>query len=251
MPSSRSKEGKPKRRRRGKRDDAKDYRNSKQQKADTDEIKGLIENARAGRDDGRKLDAGCDDMVDYHILNLIEVANPYFYRMGLSPNVFTTLSLIFSCAAAYFVYIGAAPLGSVCWIVNYFFDSVDGNFARKYGMMSEFGDWYDHISDYIGYCLLCYAIVHSVGDLAVSLVILTALAFGVFLASFHTKNEYTGLTSLGGGCAGSMSFLDFLPTVDVSITRHYGLGMNALLTSLVLAFLPQIEDVLARWLFVT
>ena len=31
--------------------------------------------------------------------------------------------------------------------VGYFFDCMDGHFARKYNMVTEFGDMYDYITD--------------------------------------------------------------------------------------------------------
>ena len=37
----------------------------------------------------------------------------------------------------------------MCYIIQYFFDTMDGNFARKYNQTSDFGDKLDHISMYV------------------------------------------------------------------------------------------------------
>jgi phosphatidylglycerophosphate synthase len=38
------------------------------------------------------------------------------------------------------------------------FDCFDGYFARKHDMITVFGDWYDHITDWLVVLLLCYVI---------------------------------------------------------------------------------------------
>jgi phosphatidylglycerophosphate synthase len=222
----------------------------KLKKDEVETIKDMLENPTKAAS-GRKIDAKFDDVIDYHILNLVDYLGPPFYRMGLSPNVFTTLSLIFALASGYFLRNKAYAIAGTCWFINYFFDSIDGNFARRYDMMSQFGDWYDHVTDYIGYALVCYSLIVACDDLAVALTLIIILTAGVGLACFHAKNEYNGQIAKHPGTGGSMSALCYLPSIDASITRAYGLGMNCLVTSLVFVFLPQIEVFLAHKLFIT
>ena len=235
----------PKRRRKAKPRSAK-----KLNRVEIQTIKDMLENPNRS-ETGRKIDARYDDVVDYHILNLVDYLGPAFYRMGLSPNVFTTLSLIFALASGYFLRNRAYAIAGSCWFINYFFDSIDGNFARRYNMMSQFGDWYDHATDYIGYVLVCYSMIVACDDLAVALTLIIILTAGVGLACFHAKNEYNGQVAKHPGTGGSMSALSYLPSIDASITRTYGLGMNCLLTSIVFVFLPQIERFLAHQLFIS
>ena len=40
-------------------------------------------------------------------------------------------------------------LAGLFYIINYFFDCVDGNYARKYNLVSKIGDLLDHLTDII------------------------------------------------------------------------------------------------------
>ena len=53
---------------------------------------------------GRKLPTMYEDYIDFYIINCVEFVNPVFKQMGLSPNMLTTLSFIFSLATCYFIY---------------------------------------------------------------------------------------------------------------------------------------------------
>ena len=44
-------------------------------------------------------------------------------------------------------------MASVLYILSYFCDCLDGYVARKYNMVSKFGDMYDHISDVVSFVL--------------------------------------------------------------------------------------------------
>jgi len=73
--------------------------------------------------------------------------NPVLYNFGFTPNTLTTLSLLFAISSMYLFYIDYRIIASVFFIINYFFDVIDGQFARNYNMVTEFGDLYDHITD--------------------------------------------------------------------------------------------------------
>jgi len=40
-------------------------------------------------------------------------------------------------------------LSALFLMISYYFDMMDGYIARKYDQVTEFGDWFDHISDLI------------------------------------------------------------------------------------------------------
>ena len=40
-------------------------------------------------------------------------------------------------------------LACIYYFISYFFDVLDGIYAREYNMVSEFGDYYDHIKDIV------------------------------------------------------------------------------------------------------
>ena len=72
---------------------------------------------------------------------------PYFYKLGITPNFITSLSLFFGLLTCYLYYKQYYILSGLSYIISYFFDVMDGYYARLYDMKSKFGSYYDIISD--------------------------------------------------------------------------------------------------------
>ena len=99
--------------------------------------------------------------LDNFYLNIIEKINPILYKLNFTPNIITTISFILGLLTAYFIYRECYISAGISYFFSYFFDCVDGNFARKYNMTSKFGDYYDHITDCINNLLILYVILSS------------------------------------------------------------------------------------------
>jgi phosphatidylglycerophosphate synthase len=80
--------------------------------------------------------------------------NPVLYNFGFTPNILTSFSFLFGLVSMYYFYVDKRILAACLFIINYFFDVIDGRFARKYNMTTTFGDYYDHITDWITILLL-------------------------------------------------------------------------------------------------
>jgi phosphatidylglycerophosphate synthase len=74
----------------------------------------------------------------------------------MTPNMITSISLFFGLLACYFYYKSYYVLAGLSYIISYFFDTMDGYFARKYGMGSVFGSYYDSVSDGIVLLIIGY-----------------------------------------------------------------------------------------------
>ena len=99
--------------------------------------------------DSRKLPEKYENPIDNILINIAEKLNPIFYKLGFNPNGITTLSLITGLLFNYYYYIGNYKVSALMMSLSYFFDCMDGNFARTYNMQTKFGDYYDHIKDII------------------------------------------------------------------------------------------------------
>jgi phosphatidylglycerophosphate synthase len=105
-----------------------------------------------------KLEDHQENPIDFFFIRASDAAAPLFKRLGATPNIITTLSVIASVLAAWAVMQGGQKGWFVVWaLLAYFFDCLDGHFARRYNMCSKFGDYYDHLTDWLYYGLLCYA----------------------------------------------------------------------------------------------
>ena len=75
--------------------------------------------------------------------------NPIWKKFNFTPNHLTTISIIFGGLSSYYVYKDNRILGAILFIIAYFFDCCDGNYARTYNMVTKFGDKYDHYGDLV------------------------------------------------------------------------------------------------------
>ena len=62
-------------------------------------------------------------------------------------NVLTTYSAVFKVMMCTFLWRGSIKGYMLSASGAYLFDCLDGQYARAYGMVSKFGDYYDHITD--------------------------------------------------------------------------------------------------------
>jgi phosphatidylglycerophosphate synthase len=99
------------------------------------------------KSEARKLPQKYENPIDNILVGFAEKLNPIFYKLGFNPNGITTLSLIFGILFNYYYYTKNYGLASIMIMISYFFDCMDGNFARTYNMQTKFGDYYDHIKD--------------------------------------------------------------------------------------------------------
>jgi len=100
--------------------------------------------------DGRKIADKFENPIDSILIYVCEFMGKYLKKLNIiTPNMITTTSLVVSLLGVNCIYNKKYKLGAILYFLGYFFDCLDGNYARKYNMVSEFGDLYDHLSDMI------------------------------------------------------------------------------------------------------
>lgn len=95
----------------------------------------------------RKIPSEYENPLDDLLISISELLNPIFNIMGLTPNLLTTISGIFGLLSVKYLYENNYTYFAATFILSYFFDCCDGNYAREYNMVTDFGDMYDHIKD--------------------------------------------------------------------------------------------------------
>ena len=105
-------------------------------------------------DTGIKILESQNHPFDVFLYKIIRHITPTFKKLNFTPNFITLLSLVFSVIGIYLFYKQTLlPLAAFLLLVGYLCDCWDGYFARKYNMVSRFGDYFDHGSDIIKYIL--------------------------------------------------------------------------------------------------
>lgn len=106
----------------------------------------------------KKIPDDMDNPIDNILIQFADFLCPFFKRTGHTPNTITTYSLITGVLSVYFLYVGYPIAFAIFYAMSYFFDCMDGHYARKYKMTSKCGDLYDHIKDISVYIILIYVV---------------------------------------------------------------------------------------------
>jgi phosphatidylglycerophosphate synthase len=97
----------------------------------------------------KKLPSHLESPVDNGIYYIIEKITPLVYSMGFTPNMITTLGNVCTLIFIYYFIQKQFYLSALFFFLSYMFDCLDGYLARSYNMTTEFGDLYDHTSDFV------------------------------------------------------------------------------------------------------
>lgn len=98
------------------------------------------------------------DIISYKIL--YPIIAPKFVCLGITPNMVTTMTIFLRVFAAYNITKGDMKNAITLFILTYFTDGLDGYIARKFDMKSDFGHYYDRISDYITGLIMFIATIY-------------------------------------------------------------------------------------------
>ena len=193
--------------------------------------------------DGRKIEENIDNPIDNILLSITEKVAPELVNLGFTPNIITTFSLISGLLGIYYIYKEQYVYGSLFFFLGYFFDCVDGYMARKFDLITKFGDLYDHITDWVVSVLLI--LVYFTRDLNTKFKITILIFFSIFtlLSLVHLGCQEKYYEEKENSQLGVLSGLKMLcPNKEnIKTTRYFGLGTLTLAISLVIIFTPQLN----------
>ena len=96
---------------------------------------------------GRKLPHELENPIDDILISIAELLNPYFHKLGATANFITLISSIFAALTVFAFHYDFYEYAALFYFIQYFFDCMDGNYARTYDQVTVFGDYFDHIKD--------------------------------------------------------------------------------------------------------
>lgn len=192
--------------------------------------------------EGRKIPWAMENPIDNIVVGAGEPIQPTLYKMGITPNMITTVGVILRCMALYHLFRGETKFFFIEAVLSYFMDCLDGNYARRYHMCTKFGDYYDHLSDLVFHGILLYYLVfHSkmtksknwYNWIIVILILMYLMCwhFGCQEDHYHEEN--------GGSESKSLNIFQQISLGQkhwIYFTRYFGCGTFALLVYLLLFF---------------
>jgi len=181
-----------------------------------------------------------ENPIDNFIYHGVEWVAPAFYKLGFTPNMVTTIANVFNVACVYSIFKGQYAWGSIFYFIGYFFDCLDGYLARRYDMVTPYGDWYDHISDSIKFIAVCFAL-YKMNRLqfliCVPLILISLLCTCVFFSfqeKMYDKSDQSYTLSM-------LNKLCFASTPDeareyMKYIRYMGCGTFTVIMMLIIGF---------------
>lgn len=104
----------------------------------------------------RKIPPELENPLDDKFHTVAEFLAPYFNKLNFTANTLTTISLITGVYSIYLYTQEKYVLSATYFMISYMFDCFDGFYARKYNMVTNFGDFYDHVKDWVVWILIMY-----------------------------------------------------------------------------------------------
>jgi len=133
----------------------------------------------------RKIEPKYDNFIENVFIDISDSIDPYFYKLKFSANDITTLSLITGLICISLFMQQQYVLSGIFYMISFFFDCMDGYYARKYKMTSDIGDIYDHFKDYVIFAILFYLLYNHHKNSQYKYMYLLILIILLILCSLH------------------------------------------------------------------
>lgn len=198
----------------------------------------------------RKITKDIDNPIDNYLIDLADKISPFFYKTGHTPNMITTYSLITGLIACHFLWKGHVLWFAIFYAISYFFDCMDGHFARKYEMTSKFGDMYDHIKDVL-VVVLIIIIIYKRCRKNISIPVIIVFAVSTLLAGAHLGCQQRYCTEDDEDPEDS-KFLNkarvLCPNKEyIKWTRFFGTGTYNLILILIISYICYSSSKGCKW----
>lgn len=193
----------------------------------------------------RKIKKEFENPFDNILIDICELVSPFFHKLNFTPNGITTLSLITGLLSCYFLHKNKPYLSVSFLLLSYFFDCLDGFYARKYNMITKFGDCYDHVKDLVVNISLPYILYNrNKHKLNRKELIIFIFIFSIYMYTMnihfslqemiYDKPEQSGMLALG-----TRRYADTKEQAEkmIAYTRYSGSGTFTLLNMLAVLYL--------------
>jgi phosphatidylglycerophosphate synthase len=197
--------------------------------------------------DGKKVPDDCESPFDFIYINLAVITKPIYKKLGFSPNMITTLSIICSYFMYFYFRNEKYSYSALFLLFSYYFDCLDGNYARTYNMVTVSGDYYDHVSDIITLLLFIYGVYRSNATLnakKLNYLIVTIFSFlmlihiGCIYNTYKNKNESPSLSITSRLCPDKSQIKNF---------RFFGVGTLITVIALLIYNFELIDNIVKKY----
>ena len=200
----------------------------------------------------RKLPCIYENQVDNALYKTIPMSTDFLYDIGFTPNGVTTLSMICGIASIYYFVCKNYYLSSFYFFLFYWFDCVDGFMARRYDMVTDFGDMYDHFKDILVMSIIIYHIISTkMNSLSLKIFIIVIIVIMIISSGYQISCQETYIKShniFGETMSSTLDDINFCPAKSehdakkhLINSRYLGCGTSTLTMCLIIIFVGIAE----------
>lgn len=191
-----------------------------------------------------KIHYSLEDPISQFFYDVSDQISPYLYNIHITPNIITTLRLLIGLIAFfYFFEHKMYKTAAVLFMISYFGDCLDGHMSRKYNLESDFGDYYDHLSDMLVFIVSIYYVYTYINPkynwiivLIFILLFISMIHIGCeerYITQIETNKESKSLKMIS--CLCSDKFVDDSNLEQsMEITRFFGFGIYNLILAIII-----------------
>ena len=107
---------------------------------------------------GTKLPSNLDNPYDNLMIYFSLKSLSFFYSLNFTPNMLTLVGGMFMILSIIFIIKYKFVYAALLYAIAYWFDCVDGQYARHYSLTSKHGEQLDHLIDLFRNILTCISI---------------------------------------------------------------------------------------------
>lgn len=107
---------------------------------------------------GAKIPMNLENPYDNLMTYFSEKSLSFFYSLNFTPNMLTLVGGIFMILSIIFIIKYKFVYAALFYAIAYWFDCVDGQYARHYGLTSKGGEQLDHLIDLFRNILTCISV---------------------------------------------------------------------------------------------
>ena len=174
---------------------------------------------------------------DIVLLKFIDTHLEFYKDLNFTPNMITTIGIIFGGLSAYNILKGNFKTSALLLLIAYYFDCVDGKLARKYNMATTFGDYYDHFGDIFKILIILYALYKVNKEKYIDIQYLIYASFLLcmmhlgYQEAIYNSNESPTLKIFR-----NIAKKDKKPEETIKLTRFFGCGTLIIMLCFIILF---------------
>jgi phosphatidylglycerophosphate synthase len=189
---------------------------------------------------GNKVPDKYENFFDLLILNFIDTHIDKYKQLNFTPNKLTFMAFITGLITVYLIYKKQYKMAAFMFLLSYYYDIVDGKFARKYNMVTKLGDYLDHASDYIKTFLLFGILYYDNPKkfkrlIPLFLLFLSFVFFGALIQETLFNKDKSIMSIIV-----DFKFAKNFAINNISLLKYIGFGTGNLIMALIIFFWDRI-----------